>query len=58
VPLLVDHFVERIPAELGRPVEGVSRDALARLFDYPFPGNVRELRNKIRKYGLREPANG
>jgi DNA-binding NtrC family response regulator len=49
VPLLVDHFVERISAELGRPVEGVSRDALARLFDYPFPGNVRELRNIVER---------
>ena len=47
IALLVHHFVQKYRARLGRQVEGVSAGALARLAAYPFPGNVRELENKI-----------
>jgi two-component system, NtrC family, response regulator AtoC len=36
-------------AELGRRVDGVSRDAMAMLMAYPFPGNMRELRNLLER---------
>jgi DNA-binding NtrC family response regulator len=36
-------------AELGRRVDGVSRDAMAMLMSYPFPGNVRQLRNIVER---------
>ncbi len=49
IPLLVDHFVERMSAEMGRSIDGVSRDAMAMLLDYPFPGNIRELRNIVER---------
>jgi two-component system, NtrC family, response regulator AtoC len=49
IPLLVDHFVERMSAEMGRKLDGVSREAIAALLDYPFPGNVRELRNIVER---------
>jgi two-component system response regulator AtoC len=49
IPLLVEHFLERMSAELGRKVDGVSRDAMARLMAHPFPGNVRELRNLVER---------
>jgi two-component system response regulator PilR (NtrC family) len=49
VPLLVQHFVERHAAELGKPVRGFSDAALARLLAYPFPGNVRELENLVER---------
>ena len=49
IPLLVEHFVERMSAELGRKVDGVSREAMAMLLDYQFPGNVRELRNIVER---------
>ena len=35
IPLLVEHFLERMSAELGRKVDGVSRDAMAMLMDVP-----------------------
>jgi two-component system response regulator AtoC len=49
IPLLVEHFVERMSAEMGRKVDGVSREAMAMLLDHPFPGNVRELRNIVER---------
>jgi DNA-binding NtrC family response regulator len=49
IPLLVDHFVHRYSRRFGRPVTGVSLDALAVMRDYPWPGNVRELQNVIER---------
>ena len=47
IPLLVHHFVAKYRARLGKPIDGVSVGALARLCAYDFPGNVRELENKV-----------
>jgi DNA-binding NtrC family response regulator len=47
IALLVHHFVQKYRARLGKPLDGVSPGALARLAAYDFPGNVRELENKI-----------
>ena len=45
VRLLTDHFLERFAKGLGKAIKGVSPQALAVLKRYPYPGNVRELRN-------------
>ncbi len=47
VPLLADRFLERLAARLGRPKAALSPAALATLSRHSFPGNVRELRNRI-----------
>jgi DNA-binding NtrC family response regulator len=47
IALLVHHFVQKYRARLGKPIEGVSAAALARLAAHDFPGNVRELENKV-----------
>jgi DNA-binding NtrC family response regulator len=47
IALLVHHFVQKYRARLGKPIDGVTPGALARLAAYGFPGNVRELENKI-----------
>jgi two-component system response regulator PilR (NtrC family) len=49
IPLLAQHFVEKYSRELGKTVDGVDADALARLQAYAFPGNVRELENVIER---------
>jgi len=49
IPLLVDHFLERFRAALGKDVRGVADDALDRLTRYRWPGNVRELENVIER---------
>jgi transcriptional regulator with PAS, ATPase and Fis domain len=47
IPLLADHFIRQFNLSKERNVQGLSREALAFLMDYPFPGNVRELENII-----------
>ena len=47
IPLLVHHFVHKYRARLGKTIDGLSVTALARFRAYEFPGNVRELENKI-----------
>jgi DNA-binding NtrC family response regulator len=39
------HFAAHFARSYGRPVRGISREALRRVRAYPWPGNVRELRN-------------
>jgi PAS domain S-box-containing protein len=47
IPLLVEHFIEKVRAKNRKPVRRVSPRALSLLQQYPFPGNVRELQNAI-----------
>ncbi len=49
IPLLAEHFVERLCRETGRKVDEISPDALSVLMDYGWPGNVRELENAIER---------
>jgi transcriptional regulator with GAF, ATPase, and Fis domain len=47
IPRLIGHFLSRIAAREGRRPKALTREAVARLLDYPFPGNVRELENLL-----------
>jgi len=47
--LLAAHFLRRHSEALGQPCRGFSRDALAALRAYGFPGNVRELANAVER---------
>lgn len=49
IPSYADHFREEANRELGREVTTVSPEALAVLKSYAWPGNLRELRNVIRR---------
>jgi DNA-binding NtrC family response regulator len=49
IPLLAEHFVQRIASELGKDIGGISGEALKVLIDYDWPGNVRELENVIER---------
>jgi len=44
---LVNHFVEGFSQEYEKEIRGVTDNALARLMREAFPGNVRELENRI-----------
>ena len=44
IPLLVQHFLDRLGRERGR-TKTVSYDAMKQLMNYQWPGNVRELEN-------------
>ena len=47
IPLLITHFVEKFAASTGKPIRGVTPDAMRLLTAYHYPGNVRELENAI-----------
>ncbi|WP_242396387.1 sigma-54-dependent transcriptional regulator [Anaeromyxobacter oryzisoli] len=49
IPLLVHHFIEKFNAETGKHVQGVSPQAMSVLQGYPWPGNIRELRNSVER---------
>ncbi len=49
VPPLVDHFIQLFRHESSVPLEGLHPFAMAYLMDFPWPGNVRQLRNTIRR---------
>jgi len=47
IPLLVDHFLEKLADRTRAAVERVAPEALETLKAYDWPGNVRELENSI-----------
>jgi DNA-binding NtrC family response regulator len=49
IPLLVDHFINQIAKKDGMPVKSIEPKALALLKQYPWTGNVRELRNVVER---------
>ncbi len=51
IHLLVDHFLNVLGRQMGRDKPEITREALAALSHYHFPGNVRELKNLI-EYAL------
>ena len=49
LPLLVEVIVRPLAKEMGRAVPAVSPRALKKLETYPWPGNIRELRNVLER---------
>jgi DNA-binding NtrC family response regulator len=49
IPDLVNLFITRFAAESGKPIEGITPDAMQTLVNYHWPGNVRELQNIIER---------
>ncbi len=47
IPPLIDHFIAQANAAHGRNVNSVSPEAKRLLMAYPWPGNIRQLRNAI-----------
>ncbi|WP_027369403.1 sigma-54 interaction domain-containing protein [Desulfovermiculus halophilus] len=45
VPLLSEHFFERIKLKTGKPLKGISPEAMEALCRYSWPGNIRELKS-------------
>jgi len=49
IPLLAGAFLARFSSDMGRKIEGLSREAIDVLMRHDFPGNVRELENAIER---------
>ncbi|GKT08764.1 sigma-54-dependent Fis family transcriptional regulator [Desulforhabdus sp. TSK] len=47
IPLLAQTFIDKIARRSGKPITGLSPQALEIMLAYNWPGNVRELRNTI-----------
>jgi two-component system NtrC family response regulator len=49
IPLLVDHFLDKHSARLGRPRPSVDKAVYSALNLYSWPGNIRELENVVER---------
>jgi DNA-binding NtrC family response regulator len=49
VPMLAAHYLKVFAAEMGQQPPGLSREVTAALKTYPYPGNIRELKNIIER---------
>jgi len=49
IPILVEHFLQRLTPPEGKKLNGVEADCLETLKAYSWPGNVRQLRNVIER---------
>jgi DNA-binding NtrC family response regulator len=49
IPVLVQHFIDRFGRDAGKKLQGVTPQAMKRLTDYAWPGNIRELRNTLER---------
>lgn len=49
IPLLAEFFSERYAKKFGRPKPVFTREALQSLEEYPWPGNVRQLENAVKR---------
>ncbi|WP_319406700.1 sigma 54-interacting transcriptional regulator [uncultured Desulfosarcina sp.] len=47
IPLLVNTFIDRLEIRTGKPVRGLTREALNRFMNYRWPGNVREMKSAL-----------
>ena len=50
IPALLDHFIQHWSAQIDRPPLPVSNVLLNACLEYPWPGNIRELENFVRRY--------
>jgi DNA-binding NtrC family response regulator len=49
IPRLAYHFLRLFCRKTGKRINGFSDDALAMLINYPWPGNVRQLKNVVER---------
>lgn len=49
IPILVEHFISKYAREYDRAPKSITKDAMKVLTSYSWPGNIRELENKIQQ---------
>ena len=49
IPLLAHFLVDKFSHQIGKRLEGISKQSMQRLVEYPWPGNVRELENVLER---------
>ena len=56
IPMLVQHFIQRLTAEGSAPLKSMEPAALDRLSAHDWPGNIRELRNTVERLLILAPG--
>jgi two-component system response regulator PilR (NtrC family) len=49
IPLLAEHFLHDYAAQMNKPVQAISEEAMRLLQEHSWPGNVRELQNAMER---------
>lgn len=49
IPRLAYHFLRHFSRKIGKPLEGFTPEAIEILSGYPWPGNVRQLKNLVER---------
>src|SRR5438094_933886 len=49
IPALVEHFVEIYARRMGKQIDRISPETMSEITSYPWPGNIRELKNFIER---------
>ncbi|HEX7139480.1 MAG TPA: sigma-54 dependent transcriptional regulator [Vicinamibacterales bacterium] len=49
IPLIAEHFLAKYSEQMGKPMTGISHDALEMLLSHDWPGNIRELENVLER---------
>jgi len=49
IPELVWHFISEFSAQFGKRIDSIAPATMAQLTQYPWPGNIRELRNVVER---------
>lgn len=57
IPLLAEYFLKKYGDFYGKKISGIGDNALERLMQYDFPGNIRELQNLIERAVIMEQEN-
>lgn len=57
IPLFVRYFLKKVNEELDKNLDEIEEDAMEDLINYPWPGNIRELKNVIRRATLLASGN-
>ena len=58
IPLLFKHFLEQYSAKFGKTPQAPSKHLLEAAVNYPWPGNLRELENFVKRYVILEDDEG
>jgi two-component system response regulator HupR/HoxA len=49
IPLLIEHFLEKSSTDKNTKKKLMTKRALEKIYDFPWPGNIRELQNEIER---------
>jgi formate hydrogenlyase transcriptional activator len=52
IPLLAEHFLRRAASRLHKQFDGIDSESMARLKEFSWPGNIRQLQNVIERSAI------